>query len=458
MSSLRRSLGATALVALSALLVMACGGNSTSSSSGNGGTVGYAASQPKVKITFWYMPNGAAPNDYFKAEAAAFNAAHPNIEVEGTLVDWGDAFNKITTALTSGVGPDVTQLGTTWVGAFSKTGGLHPFSKGEVDGLGGSSAFVPGAWASSSLVGSGQTTAIPWFIDTRAIYYRADVLNRLGIDPATAFSTWDAMDQTLGKIKAEGKIQPFGIPGKNAYDVVHNFAPWVWGAGGDYVNADGTKSQIGSDASVDGVFQFESLAAKYVDKAVLQKGNSDVEAAFGAGQFAVTTDGPWLAQQLQAPKASGGFGDDVTAKAGFGTAPYPAGPKDHKVFFGGSNLAIMKSSKQEAAAYEWVRWLTNQGQPTYVSKVGMWPARGLSANASVFAADKYDTAFKNQLQFGKSYPMIAAWGPIETALVKDFGNLWDQVSQANGPVPRDTVKSDMGKAAQDVDAAIQQSK
>jgi multiple sugar transport system substrate-binding protein len=443
------------MVALASLLVMACG-------SGNGGSsgstsVGYGTSQPKVKISFWYMPNGAAPKDYFQAEADAFMAAHPNIQVDGTLVDWGDAFSKITTALTSGVGPDVTQLGTTWVGAFSKTGGLHSFSQAEIDGLGGKSAFVPGAWASSSLVNSGQTTAIPWFIDTRAIYYRTDVLKSLNIDPATAFQTWDSFDQTLAKIQAAGKVQAFGIPGKNAYDVVHNFAPFVWGAGGDYVNGNGTKSTVGADAAVDGVYEYTTLASKYVDKAVLGKSNNDVEALYAAGKFAVTTDGPWLAQQLQQPTAQGGYADGVTAKAGFGTAPFPAGPKDHKVFFGGSNVAVMKSSKQEAAAYEWVRWLTDKGQPTYVPKVGMWPSRVSAGTTPVFANNPYDTAFKDQLQFGKSYPMIAAWGPIETALVKDFGSLWDQVSQSSGPVPRSVVKDDMTKAAQDIDAAIQQS-
>jgi multiple sugar transport system substrate-binding protein len=351
----------------------------------------------------------------------------------------------------------VTQLGTTWVGAFSKTGGLHPLSQAEVDGLGGKSAFVPAAWASSSLVGSGKTTAVPWFVDTRAIYYRTDVMKDLGIDPTTAFKDWTSFDQTLGKIQAAGKIQAFGIPGKNAYDVVHNFAPWVWDAGGDYVNANGTKSTIAQDAAVDGVYEYARMASKYVDKAVLQKGNNDVEALFGQGKFAVTTDGPWLAGQLTTPKAMGGFADDVTAKAGFGTASLPAGPKDHKVFFGGSNLAIMKSSKQEAAAYEWVRWLANQGQPTYVSKVGMWPSRGAASTSNIFANNQYMAAFRDQLQFGKSYPMIAAWGPIETALVKDFGNLWDQVSQSSGPVPRSVIKDDMTKAGQDIDAAIQQS-
>jgi multiple sugar transport system substrate-binding protein len=449
-----RSLGITAAVAMTLLLASGCGGGGNTT--GTAG-VGYGASQPKVKITFWYMPNGGDPVGYFSSEAAAFNAAHPNIEVDGTEVQWGDAFSKITTALTSGVGPDVTQLGTTWVGAFSRTGGLHSFSQGEVDGLGGRSAFVPAAWASSSLVNSGQVTAVPWFIDTRAIYYRTDVLQGLGIDPGTAFATWDAMDQTLAKIKAAGKVAAFGIPGKSAYDVVHNFAPWVWDAGGDYVNADGTREMISQDSAVDGVFQYESLAAKYVDKAVLQKSNNDVEALFASGQFAVTTDGPWLAQQMLQPTSAGGYADSVATRAGFGTVPFPAGPKDHKVFFGGSNLAVTKASKNEAAAYEWVRWLSNQGQPTYVSKVGMWPSRELSANASVFASNQYDKAFKDQLQYGKSYPMIAAWGSIETALVKDFGQLWDQVSQSSGPVPRTVVKDDMTRAGQDITAAIQQS-
>lgn len=441
-------------VALAALLAAACG----SSGSGSSSAVGYGTSQPKTKISFWYMPNGAAPADYFKAEAAAFNKAHPNIEVDGTLVDWSDAFSKVTTAVTSGVGPDVTQLGTTWVGAFSRTGGLHDFSQAEIAGLGGKSAFFPASWSTSSLVGSGQTTAIPWFVDTRAIYYRSDVLKNLGIEPTTAFQDWNSLDQTLAKIKAAGQIQPLGLPGKNDNNVVHNFAPWIWGAGGDFVNADGTRATIADSAAVEGVNEYQQLAAKYVDPAVLQKNSNTVEAMFAQGSFAVTVSGPWLAQEIQTPKAQGGYSDGPAAKNGFGTASFPAGPKAHAVFFGGSNLAILKSSKHEQAAYEWVRWLTgDQGQTSYVPKVGLMPARTSAANAGVFSSSPYLLAFKNQLQYGRSYPMIAAWGPIETALVKDMGAVWDGVAQNNGPVPRGTIQGLMDQANKDVTAAIQQS-
>jgi len=440
--------GAIAAIALVALLATACSSTGTGTSSAS---VGYGKDQPKVKVAFWYMPNGSAPNDYFKAEAAAFNAAHPNIEVDGTLVDWGDAFTKITAALTSGVGPDVTQLGTTWVGAFSRSGGLHQFSQGEVDGLGGSSAFVPASWKTSGLVGTNQTTAIPWFIDTRAVYYRADVLRELNIDPASAFTDWTAMNQTLARIKASGKITALGVPGKNDYNVIHNFAPWVWGAGGDFISTDGTRPMIAEPASVDGVYEYQQLAATYADPAVMQKNTNDVEALFAAGRFAS------LAQALQAPKSQGGYADDVTARAGFGTQPFPAGPKAHAVFFGGSSLAVPKSSRQQAAAYEWVRWLTSdQGQASYVAKVGAYPARVSAGSAGVFASSPYLPAFKSQLQYGRAYPITPAWGTIETSMVADLGKVWDVVAQTNAPAPKATVQDLMQKASQNMQAAIKQ--
>jgi multiple sugar transport system substrate-binding protein len=440
---------------LAAILVAAC----SSASNTAGAAVGYGKDKPAVTIQFWYMPNGADPDAYFKAEADAFHAAHPNITVVGTNVSWGDALTKITAALTSGVGPDVTQVGTTWVGGFSQGGGLHQFTPDEIDGLGGKDAFVSAAWGSSGVTGSGQVTAIPWFIDTRAVYYRADVLKDLGIDPTTAFKDWDSFDATLAKIKASGKIAPLGVPGKNDWNVIHNFAPWIWEDGGDYLSRDGSKPMVNDDSSVAGIVRYAELARKYVDPAVLQKNTADVEAQFAQGKFAVTFSGPWLAGQLLAPASQGGYADQATAKAGFGTASFPAGPKGRSVFFGGSNLVIPKASKNEAAAYEFVRWLTaDQGQRSYVSKVGMWPTRVSAASGSEFAGNQYLAAFKNQMADGRSYPIIGAWNAIETPLVADMGKVWDVVTTSSGPITAAQVKPLADRAAQDIQAAIAQNK
>src|SRR3981081_4697075 len=139
MNRMNRDTRTVALAVLGAFLAACSPARPPATATG----VGYGKDQPAVQINVWYMPNGSAPDDYFRTEAAGFNAAHPNIHVKGTPVSWGDAFNKITAALASGVGPDVTQLGPTWVGAFSRTGGLHQSSQAEIDGLGGSSAFFP---------------------------------------------------------------------------------------------------------------------------------------------------------------------------------------------------------------------------------------------------------------------------------------------------------------------------
>jgi multiple sugar transport system substrate-binding protein len=69
-------------------------------------------------LEIWIMPNSPKPIDDLKAIVAPFEKAN-NVEVKVTVLDWGVAWTRITTAATSGVGPDIVQLGTTWVGAIT---------------------------------------------------------------------------------------------------------------------------------------------------------------------------------------------------------------------------------------------------------------------------------------------------------------------------------------------------
>ena len=77
------------------------------------------------------------------------------------------------------------------------------------------------------------TWAVPWFTEARSIYYRKDVLEKAGVDPATAFTDLDSFKATLQAIKDKvPDIEPFGAPGKKAYDLVHQVMPFVWDNGG----------------------------------------------------------------------------------------------------------------------------------------------------------------------------------------------------------------------------------
>src|SRR3954471_8028452 len=104
-----------AIAAVAALTTPGC------AAAGTGGpapaVLGYAADRPAVTIDFWYMPAGGPIQDQAVVkEAQEFHAAHKNITVNPVRVEWDDALTRISTASTSGEGPDVTQLGTTWVG------------------------------------------------------------------------------------------------------------------------------------------------------------------------------------------------------------------------------------------------------------------------------------------------------------------------------------------------------
>ena len=121
-------------------------------------------------LEVWIMPNSPQPAEDFKALVAPFEKAH-GVEVKVTVLDWGVAWTKITTAATSGVGPDLTQLGTTWVGAISAMGVLEPVDD-VLEALGGEKAYLPAVWRTTRLEGARQATAVPWFSELRAFYYR----------------------------------------------------------------------------------------------------------------------------------------------------------------------------------------------------------------------------------------------------------------------------------------------
>ncbi|TMC54233.1 MAG: extracellular solute-binding protein [Chloroflexi bacterium] len=392
-------------------------------------------------LNFWYLASGAQPDQQFHAAAKAFHTAHPDIEVKGTMINAPDAYARMLAALSGGGGPDVMQVDAGWVGAFEATGALHEFSAAEVQSLGGKDAFVPAAWNTSGAFHSGKTTAIPWFIDTKAVYYRTDILQRLGIDPAAAFTSWGALQQTLTAIHDAHTLLPLGL-GKGDGSQVGDFAPWVWGAGGSFVSDDGTQAMINQPASLNGVDEYQRLAGIFSDAATIQQSDTAVASMFAAGRFAVTFSGLGLGAQLH---------------GNYGVAPFPPGPAGHIVYAGGSNLSILKASGHETAAYEWVKWLAGQeGQTTYVAQIGMYPALVAAAGASVFASNQYFAPFKSQISAGRTFPTIPAWPRIEKALEPYLGQIWARVVGGRAPMPSDEEAALLDKAAKDMQAAIQQ--
>ncbi|MGC8905141.1 sugar ABC transporter substrate-binding protein [Thermus sp.] len=429
--------------ALSSLLVLA--------------SLGFAQKTLEV----WIMPNSAQPAEDFKALVAPFEKAH-GVEVKVTVLDWGVAWTKITTAATSGVGPDLTQLGTTWVGAISAMGALEPVDD-VLQALGGVKAYLPAVWRTARLEGSRQATAVPWFSELRAFYYRADALKAAGVDPAQMFRSWQDFEAGLARLaqskftdpETKKSLAPLCTPGKNTWDVLHNAAPWIWGAGGEIVRQSGGRwqSALNSPESLEGLYFFLSLAQKgYVPAESLEKNTAQIEADFQAGKCAVFASGPWMVQRAQVPEAKGGFAERPAAK-NLGVAPYPAGPKGRYTFFGGSNLALFNFSKNKPLAKELLKYLGGlEAQRAYAQATGMLPALRSAWNIPEIQNNPLMRTFVRAAQFGRTYPSLAGWGGVENLAVQHIGMAWDLVAQ--GKLSREALKDLMDKASVAINQAL----
>ncbi|GAA1501324.1 sugar ABC transporter substrate-binding protein [Dactylosporangium maewongense] len=432
-----------AVAAVTVLAISGCAGGGDGAKE----TVGYAADQPPVTIDFWYMPSGGPLQEKAVAEEAKeFHAAHPNITVNPVRIVWEDALTRLSTASASGEGPDVTQLGTTWVGGFSRLGALRPYTAAEIDAVGGQTAFTAASWSSSHLIGSPDTTAMPWLVDVRALFYRTDVLKAAGLDAATAFATWESLEAALQRIQATGGgVAPLAIGNENTFGIIHNVAPFVWSAGGDLLDTAGTASRLSEPAAVDAVHYYQRLVARFNDPQVAKMINNDVPAAFAAGRGAVTIDNSQSVGDFLADPDRPGL------RAGWGTAPLPAGKAGRFGFLGGSNLAILKDAKHPGAAFEWVRFLTGkQSQQRYAVSTGLWPARSEAVAGTRLETEPAYAAFREMIGHGRMYPSVAAWIVVESVIAKDFAELW----HAPGELTRDQVRSILAKTSADIDETL----
>ena len=229
---------AFALVLAPAALV-ACGGDDSGSDSTTpkSAAQGEAPLQKGMTLTLWTMPNSPQPKEDLQKMVEPFTAK-TGVKVDVQEVGWDVQFDRIRNAAVAGEGPDITQAGTTQVPFFAALGGFTDLSD-RVEEIGGKGAYAEGIWNTTQVEGQDGTWAVPWFTEARSIYYRKDVLEKAGVDPATAFADLDSFKATLQAIKDKvPDIEPFGAPGKKAYDLVHQVMPFVWDNGGAELSDD----------------------------------------------------------------------------------------------------------------------------------------------------------------------------------------------------------------------------
>lgn len=436
-------------------------------------------SQNKITLNIWIMPNSSEPQITFENILEEFKKENPNIDLIVTVIDWGSAWSKITTAATSGTGPDICQLGTTWVGTVTSMGALVDLTDWVKNDL-GTDKFVPNVLPTGGI--AGNFTSVPWIIDARALFYRKDIFDKLGIKPQD-MNDWSGFEKVLKKIydayvvsdenanlyfgeeakKLESKqgyfrVYPIGVPGKNDWNVIYNFDPWIWSAGGDWLTSD-NKPFNNAKEILDGIIFYTSIAKKYTTKSCLELNSSQVETWFANGRFAIIPSGAWTVRNLTLPPEKGGF-NNLPVASKFGVVHYPEGPKGRYTFLGGSNFVIFKSCKYPQIAWKVIKYLLEKKQQLdYAKNSGFLPATIDSYNDPYFDKNPHLKVFKETVKYGRVHPCIPLWGPAEVILIRRLGTIWDYVSGVYGEIDVERkIKEEVANIQKDLMTLFEQDK
>jgi multiple sugar transport system substrate-binding protein len=351
-----------------------------------------AAANISGDLTVWAMGNEGTK---LKTLADAFVKDNPNVKVNVTPVDWGQAVTKLQTAIAGGTTPDVSQMGTDMMGQFGQNGAFETVPA-DID----PSQFFESAWNTN--VVNGAAVGVPWYVETRLLYYRTDIAEKAGITaPPT---TWDEL-KAMAKAMQEKGGAKYGISlgTKNWQE----YFPFLWSAGGNVVDDSGAPV-LNSPEAVEALTFYDSFFKEGLSPKSVPEG-FDITPAFVKGDYPMFFSGPW---HLGLIKEAGGAGFESK----WAIAPMPK-KSTATSFLGGSNVVVFKGSKNKDAAWAFVKFLTDpKTQALWYKTVTDLPAVQAAWDDPEVASDPNVKMFGEQLKDTKAQPASATWSELSSAI------------------------------------------
>jgi len=415
---------------------------------------------PEKVVSLWIFNNTPKPLDDMNKILKDFHVENPGIKVEVTILDWGSGFSKIVLAAATRNGPDVIQVPSTWAASLTDIGALMPLDS-VVQIWGNPNLFIAGSREAMQPKNSANVTSLPWFLDVRPFYYNKKVLNSINVDPNSIKSREDFVN-VLQKIKdskmsINGKVvSPMAYPAKNDWNVVHNFASWIFSTNGSFLSKDLSKSNLLDSNTLNGIyFYLDFVRNGYNDYSNLDKTTAGVSTDFD--QERTTFIGETTSKSMYLKNQTLLQGTSVLE---YGCIIPPTAKKgtEGKYFLGGSNLGVFNSTNVKRESLTLLRYLTTQSDVQFqFSRIsGFLPALSETYNLSYFSENQIQKIFQKIVGKGVSYPAVSFWGAIETdVLTKRFNNIFNIIANSEGKQwPKNQIDAELRAADMEINNII----
>ncbi|MEV7381466.1 extracellular solute-binding protein [Streptomyces lydicus] len=378
-----RGVTVTALVAGLAITASACG------SGGDDGS-GNAGGELAGTVTFWDTSNDAEKATYRKL-AEGFQKEHPKVHVQYVNVPFGDANAKFKNAAGGNSGaPDVMRTEVAWTADFANLGYLAPLDG--TPALDKPDDYLPQAVGSTQF--KGKTYAAPQVIDTLGLFYNKKILKDAGVEVPKTFTE---LATAAKKIKAKTGATALYLRGDDPYW----FLPYLYGEGGDMVNARDKVIEIDDGAGAKAFKTIKDLVDSKAAVTDATDGQENQLKALKDGTVAMAIDGPWDIEGARAGKA---FKD----KEDLGVAPVPGGSTAQGSPQGGWNLSVYAGSKNLQAAYAFVKYMSSATvQQQTTEKLSLLPTRKSVYDVPAVKKNEMVKFFKPAVDGAVQRPWIA---------------------------------------------------
>ena len=361
-----------------------------------------------------------------------FQQAHPGVRIEIQQIPLTAAHEKLLTAFAGDALPDLCQLGNTWIPEFAALGALEPLQPYvDASQVVRRDDYFNGIWDTNVI--DGRLYGVPWYVDTRLLFYRTDLLAKAGFDHAPR--DWDEWQRAMAAIKSE--------VGKNGYAVflpLNEFEPLLGLAlqqPEPLLRDNGTRGNFQS-AGFRRALEFYVAAFRNAWAPPMSNTQiSNVWDEFAHGFFAFYITGPWQIGEFKRREP------DLAGR--WSTAPLPGFEGHGGGAAGGSSFAIFHSSTNKQIAWQLAEYLSDVSrQQQFYTLTGDLPARRDAWKLSELAGDEYARAFREQLEHVVPAPKVPEWEriaqemrlmaervirggvPIDTAL-RDFDAKTDEI-------------------------------
>lgn len=341
-----------------------------------------------------------------------WNAANPGIQIVRDETTYAEKDSVFVTQSKAKAAADIGHFMLRPIPAFADQGfllDLTPFIEKE----GGASYLAQ--WDKDDLAAceyKGKRYCLPEELNPIVLTYNKVHFKEAGLDPNKPPTTYTGLVEYAKKLTRDGRYG-IGLIGSRQEGLFMRFSPFIWGAGGEYLTADGKRSALDTPEALEGFKNYVELFTRHkvVPPGVTEQGSQEVRTQLAHGKVSM------IFESSVARGIVGAINPKLNIPEEFAVAPMPVNKK--KVTGASYTLSVISAftKNPEAAWKVYKAWHDHQAMLRLFQIAGITVARKDVKNAPEVKNDKWWGVYASQTPYVKVEPLIPEWPKIGDAMI-----------------------------------------